>query len=132
MAPLDATAAAAPRRERLYRVVFAFAALYNVAFASWAALWPAQFFVLCGVAPPVSPVLWQCIAMMVGVYAPAYAYAALRPRSARPLVAVALLGKLLGPLGWLSAVRAGEMSVATFPLVAMNDIAWWAPFILFL
>lgn len=119
-------------RERLYRIVFALGALYNLAFGSWVALWPAQFFLLCGVTPPASPALWRCIGMMVGVYAPAYLYAALRPWSARPLIAVALLGKLLGPIGWLCAVRAGELSIATFPLVALNDIAWWAPFVFFL
>ena len=126
-----ARACSAPR-ERLYRIVFGLAALYNLAFGLWAALFPAHFFVLCGVAPPSSPALWQCIGMMVGVYAPAYLYAALRPWAARPLIAVALLGKLLGPVGWLLAVRAGHLPVATFPLVAMNDIAWWAPFVLFL
>ena len=83
-------------------------------------------------AQPNYPALWQCLGMVVGVYGLLYAYAALRLDLARPLVAVGLLGKILGPIGWVVTVSAGEWPLRTFSLIVFNDLVWWLPFTLFL
>jgi hypothetical protein len=44
------------------------------------------------------------------------------------LAAVGLLGKILGPAGWLLTVYRGELPARTFPLILCNDLVWWLPF----
>ncbi|MGH7389707.1 MAG: hypothetical protein ACREM3_09660 [Candidatus Rokuibacteriota bacterium] len=119
-------------RATLYRLVFALAALYNVGFGLWVGFRPHGFFALFGLEPPRDPSLWACLGMVIGVYGLAYAYAAWRPAAARPFIALGLLGKLLGPAGWMLAVARGELPVRTFPLIVFNDVVWWMPFALFL
>src|SRR3989442_11661987 len=70
--------------------------------------------------------------MVVGTYGLGYAYAALRLERAAPFIAIGLIGKVLGPIGWVLTVRSGEWPVRTFPLVLFNDLVWWLPFALFL
>lgn len=119
-------------RAPYYRIVFGLAALYNLGFGLWAGFAPGSFFDLFELGSPNYPALWRCIGMLVGTYALAYGYAAWRPERAAPLIAVGLLGKVLGPLGWIATVYSGEWPVRTFPLVLFNDIVWWLPFALFL
>ncbi len=121
-------------RTRLYRGLLLLAALYNAAFGVWAGLWPRAFFDVFGMPPPNYPAIWQCLGMVVGVYGLLYAYAALRPDAAgsKPIVAVGLLGKLLGPLGLVAIIASGEWPARTFSLIAFNDLIWWLPFTLFL
>ncbi len=121
-----------PYRARLYRAILLLAALYNLAFGAWAGFWPQSFFSLFGLALPLYPAIWRCLGMVVGVYGLAYAYAALRLDRAAPLVALGLLGKVLGPLGWLFTVASGEWPLRTFSLIVFNDLIWWLPFTLFL
>ena len=121
-------------RLRLYRGILLLAALYNGAFGLWAALWPRSFFDLFGLAQPNYPAIWRCLGMVVGVYGLLYAYAAWRPQAegARPIVAVGLLGKLLGPAGLAMIIASGEWPARTFSLIVFNDLIWWLPFTLFL
>jgi small multidrug resistance pump len=121
-----------PYRARLYRLIFAAAAVYNVAFGLWAALFPRAFFLRCAMAPPTYPSIWACLGMVVGLYGLGYAYAAWRLDRAAPFIAIGLLGKLLGPVGWLLAVGHGEWPVRTVTLILFNDVIWWLPFCLFL
>jgi hypothetical protein len=129
---LTAPANLDPYRARLYRALLLLAALYNLAFGAWASLWPASFFDVFDLAPPLYPAIWRCLGMVVGIYGLAYAYAALRLDRAIPLVALGLLGKVLGPLGWLFTVASGEWPLRTFSLIVFNDLIWWLPFALFL
>jgi hypothetical protein len=69
---------------------------------------------------------------VLGLYGLLYAYAARRLDRARPIVAVGLLGKVLGPLGWALAVSGGEWPVRTVTLILLDDVVWWLPFSLFL
>jgi len=118
-------------RACFYRVFFALAAAYNVAFAAWAILWPRAFFDLFAMDAPRYPAIWQCLGMVVGVYGLGYAYAAWRLDRALPFIALGLLGKTLGPIGWVATVR-GEWPIRTFTLILFNDLVWWVPFGLFL
>lgn len=119
-------------RKGLYRLIFAAAAGYNLAFGVWAAIWPGSFFALFDLEPPRYPSTWACLGMVVGLYGAGYAYAAWRLDRAKPFIAIGLLGKLLGPCGWVVAVSSGEWPVRTITLIVFNDIIWWLPFALFL
>jgi hypothetical protein len=121
-----------PYRARLYRLIFATAAAYNIAFGLWAALTPLSFFAFFDLAPPLYPSIWACLGMVVGLYGVGYAYAAARLERAAPFVAIGLLGKVLGPAGWILAVSRGEWPIRTLTLILFNDVIWWLPFSLFL
>ncbi|MBV8199996.1 MAG: hypothetical protein JOZ15_05160 [Acidobacteria bacterium] len=119
-------------RAMLYRLSFAAAAVYNLAFGLWAALLPRSFFLRCDMAPPSYPAIWACLGMVIGLYGLGYAYAAWRLDRAAPFIAIGLLGKVLGPAGWVVAVSQGEWPVRTLTLILWNDVIWWLPFGLFL
>jgi hypothetical protein len=120
------------RHPKFYRAVFNLAALYNVVFGLWTNLWPLSFFHHFGMVPPNYPGIWPCLGMVVGLYGLLYAYAARQLDRARPIIAVGLAGKILGPIGWLMIVSSDEWPARTFPLVVLNDLIWWVPFALFL
>ncbi|PYS94744.1 MAG: alkyl hydroperoxide reductase [Acidobacteria bacterium] len=105
--PVAATEADNPRAS-FYRLFFALAAAYNVAFAAWAIAWPRGFFDLFAMDAPRYPAIWRCLGMVVGVYGLGCAYAALRLDRAHPFIALGLLGKTLGPIGWVATVHGGE------------------------
>ena len=119
-------------RAAVYRLIFAAAAVYNIAFGLWAALTPLSFFSFFDLAPPVYPSIWACLGMVIGLYGLGYAYAAARLDRAAPFIAIGLLGKLLGPAGWVIAVSRGEWPIRTLTLILFNDVIWWLPFTLFL
>lgn len=125
-------AALTPYRARLYRLVLLLAAAYNLAFGAWAGFWPRSFFSIFQLDQPKYPSVWACLGMVVGLYGLAYAYAALRLDAARPLVMLGLLGKILGPLGWVLTVQSGEWPLRTLTLIVFNDLVWWLPLGLFL
>jgi hypothetical protein len=83
-------------------------------------------------APPNYPSIWSCLGMVVGLYGLLYGYAAFRLDRAFPIVLVGLIGKIVGPIGWVMAVRSGEWPWRSFLLVLCNDLIWWVPFALFL
>ncbi len=121
-----------PYRAKLYRFILILAAVYNLAFGVWAGFWPRSFFAVFGLGPPRYPAIWACLGMLVGLYGLAYAYAAVRLDAARPFVALGLLGKILGPIGWVLTVSSGEWPLRTFTLIVFNDLVWWLPLGLFL
>jgi hypothetical protein len=115
-----------------YRVVFALAAGYNVALGLWAVFVPLGFFDLLQLDPPRHPAIWQTLGMVLGLYGLLYAYAARYPYRAVPIVVVGLIGKTLGPIGWVITVQQGGLPARTFPLILFDDLVWWVPFGLFL
>jgi hypothetical protein len=119
-------------RAPYYRIVFGLAALYNLAFGLWAGFAPYAFFDLFHLRPPLYPAIWSCLGMAVGTYGLAYGYAALRLDRATPFIVIGLVGKILGPIGWVLTVRSGEWPVRTFTMILFNDLVWWLPFKLFL
>ena len=120
-----------PFADRLFRITFALAGCYNLAFGLWAAVWPLAFFQLFEIPPPRYPGIWACLGMVVGVYGLLYWHAAWKLETAWPIIAVGLLGKVLGPIGMVTSFsddwprRLGMMCV-------YNDLIWWLPFGLFL
>ena len=113
-------------------MIFGLAAIYNFAFGLWASVFPLSFFRLFELAMPRYPSIWACVGMIVGVYGIAYAYVAWRPDRGAVFVWIGLAGKVLGPIGWLMAVGRGELPPRTFPVILLNDLVWWFPFLFFL
>jgi hypothetical protein len=66
--------------------------------------------------------------MMVLVYAPAYWWAARDPERHAHLVAIGLLGKVLGPVGFAWAVATGRLPQAFALVILTNDVLWWPAF----
>ena len=85
---------------------------------------------LAGLAQPNYPELWQCIGMIVGVYGIGYAIAARDPVRHWPIVLVGLLGKILGPIGFLGAVLHDRVPLEAGLVIVTNDLIWWPGFAL--
>ena len=62
------TAMTGPFADRLFRIAFCLAGIYNLAFGLWAALWPHAFFELFDLQSPRYPGIWACLGMVVAVY----------------------------------------------------------------
>ncbi|MFZ4576727.1 MAG: hypothetical protein ACOYN0_20280, partial [Phycisphaerales bacterium] len=80
----------------------------------------------------VWPQLWACIGMIVGVYGVGYAIASRDPARHWPIVLVGLLGKVLGPIGFVSSAVKGELPWSMGATILTNDLVWWVPFALML
>jgi hypothetical protein len=137
------------RREQIYRVIFILAGVYNIAFGLWAALDPHALFDAFELGPPSHSAVWACLGMVVGLYgliylAVAFTDPARRLSAAivlgrrveydftRFLIGIGLLGKILGPIGFVLAVRGGELPLRMIPLIALDDLIWWVPFAMYL
>lgn len=70
--------------------------------------------------------------MFVLVYAPAYLWAARRPAHHRHLIVIGLLGKVLGPIGFVWAVANDDLPQAFGWTIITNDLIWWPAFGLYL
>jgi hypothetical protein len=121
----------APKRKWM-QMTLSLAALYNLAWGTFVVLSPESLFRWAGMEPPRYPQIWQCLGMVVGVYGIGYAIAATDPFRHWPIVFVGLLGKILGPIGFLKNAldhtlpwRAGWLNVT-------NDLIWWIPFLVIL
>ena len=108
------------------------AGIYNVLWGTLIVLFPLAPFRWFGMAPPNYPEIWQCVGMVVGVYGVGYAIAAFDPFKHYPIILVGLLGKLLGPIGFLNAVIGGRLPWAFGWVNVTNDLIWWVPFALIL
>jgi len=109
-------------------IVLWLAGLYNLAWGAFAVLAPLSIFHWAGMESPRYPELWQCIGMIVGVYGIGYIVAAYDPARHWPITLVGLLGKVLGPIGFASAVMQGKLPVKFGATIITNDLVWWVPF----
>lgn len=112
------------------KATLAAAAVYNILFGAWAVLLPASAFDLAGLEQPNYPEIWQCVGMIVGVYGIGYAIAARDPIRHWPIVLVGLLGKILGPIGFLGAVIQDRVPIQAGLIIVTNDLIWWPGFAL--
>lgn len=108
------------------------AAVYNIAWGSFVVAFPAAPFAWAGMEAPLYPAIWQCVGMIVGVYGVGYALAARSPLVHWPILLVGLLGKLLGPIGFLWYALRGDLPWVAGWVNVTNDLIWWAPFALIL
>lgn len=104
------------------------AALYNLVWGAATGLKPGWLFRLTGLPRDERKTPWQVVGMMVMVYAPAYFWAARRPSMRGELVAVGLLGKMLGPAGFVQSAATGKLPLRFGLTILANDLAWWPAF----
>lgn len=104
------------------------AAVYNVLWGGFVVLFPLVPFEWAGLEPPRYPEIWQCLGMVVGVYGVGYWIAARDPLRHWPIVLVGLLGKILGPIGFLDAAARGALPWRAGWTLVTNDLIWWVPF----
>lgn len=114
---------------RWMRVSLLLAAAYNIAWGTFVIFFPRVPFAWLEMEPPHYIELWQCIGMMVGVYGVAYALAARDPLRYWPIVLAGLLGKILGPIGFLQAALGGNLPWRVGWTILTNDLIWWPPFV---
>jgi len=117
----------APAKPWMAPVLWA-AAIYNLLWGGFVVLFPELPFRWAGMPPPNYPEIWQCLGMVVGVYGVAYALAARDPLRHWPIVLAGLLGKILGPIGFLHAALAGRLPWRAGWTIVSNDLIWWLPF----
>lgn len=108
------------------------AGIYNLAWGAVAIARPHLLFDLSGAERINYPEIWQCVGMIVGVYGIGYLIAAGDPRTHWPIVLVGLLGKVLGPVGFLVALFRGTFPPLFGLTILTNDLLWWIPFAMIL
>lgn len=109
------------------RVLWA-AAAYNLLWGGFVILFPMAPFRWAEMPLPNYPEIWQCLGMVVGVYGVGYAIAATNPIRHWPIVLVGLLGKILGPIGFVRAAWIGSLPWRAGWNCVTNDLIWWIPF----
>ena len=120
------------RRRRLHRWTFAAAGAYNIAWGCYSAVQPQWFFRLTGLPLLNAPAIFACLGMVLGLYGVLYLAVARVPETGWLVAAVALAGKVLGPLGLAWLILTGAWTWSSVVLVATNDLIWWVPFALYL
>jgi hypothetical protein len=103
--------------------------MYNLAWGTWVILFPNHLFDLTGLTRPNYPGIWQCVGMIVGVYGIGYWCAAKDFVRHWPIVLVGLIGKVLGPIGFVFSALSGELPWSWGGLILANDLVWWLPFV---
>lgn len=106
------------------------AAAYNLVWGGWLVLAPDSAAAALGLHGPF--VAWQVVGLLVLVWAPGYWWVARNPRRDAHLVAIALLGKTLGPAGFAWAAARGELPLRFGLTIISNDLIWWPAFTVFL
>jgi len=104
------------------------AAIYNLAWGALVVLAPGTTLGWLGLPAEASREIWQCLGMVVGVYGIGYAIAASDPDRHWPIVLVGLVGKVLGPIGFVVAALEGRLPWRFGWLNVTNDLIWWIPF----
>lgn len=125
---------AAGQRSRLYRYrpwLYA-AAAYNLAWGTAIILFPALIFDALSLERPNYLPIWQVVGMFVLVYAPAYWWAGRHPDRFPQLVLIGMLGKVLGPIGFLWSVATADFPLLFGVTILTNDLIWWPAFVLYL
>ena len=108
-----------------YRPWLRAAAIYNLLWGAGAVLFPGALFNALDLPVPSAMAVWQVVGMFVLVFAPAYWWASQDPYRHRHLVLIGLLGKTLGPLGYVWAAASGALPVAFGWIIVANDRVWW-------
>lgn len=104
------------------------AAVYNLVWGLWVIALPLQLFAWLQIEPPKYIAIWQGMGMVIGVYGLAYWWASYDPVRHWPIVMVGLLGKTLGPIGFLYSWFNGSLPAGFGWMLLSNDLLWWIPF----
>lgn len=115
-----------------YRPWLYAAAAYNLVWGAVNVIAPNALFDLLDLDHPNYTPLWQVVGMFVLVYAPAYWWAGRHPARHRHIVAIGLLGKICGPIGFAWAAANDDIPTAFGWTIITNDLIWWPAFALYL
>ena len=110
------------------RYVLIAASIHNLVWGAWAIAFPLSVFHLARVPEPIYPEIWQTVGLLIGAYGVGYGIAATDPLRHWPLVAIGLIGKVLGPLGFAIAATRGRFPWSFGWPALLNDVVWWLPF----
>lgn len=120
------------KRRKFHQITFLLAGIYNICWGLWAALDPNWLFRFAEMPPINYPDIFACLGMVIGLYGVIYLEVARRPERGFLLAAVALAGKILGPVGLLILIYQGKWQPAAIVMCVTNDFIWWIPFALYL
>ena len=110
------------------KVTLKLAGVYNLVWGLIAIAFPVSMLGWLGVqSSPIAARFWQCIGMIVGVYGIGYLIASVSPYRHWPVILIGLLGKILGPIGFLIAIRNGSLPSSMSRTILTNDLIWWIP-----
>ena len=109
-------------------LVLRLAGIYNLLWGSLVILFPKTAFQWLGLQEPNYPPIIQCLGMVIGVYGIGYWIAARDAATHWPIVLVGLLGKFLGPIGFVYSAWRGEFPWMMGATILTNDLVWWIPF----
>jgi hypothetical protein len=118
--------------QRAYRAVFLAAGVYNIAWGLYTVAEPQWFFRLTGLPRSNTPQIFATLGMVLGLYGILYLDVARRPCQGWLVAAVALAGKILGPVGLAWLIITDTWPADTIILVLTNDLIWWIPFACYL
>ena len=115
-----------------YKIWFKAAAWYNLLWGSLIVLFPAFYFDLIEMEQPKYLAIWQVVGMCILVYAPGYWWASKDPVRFRHYIVIGLLGKLLGPIGFVWSAYQEILPIEFGLTLITNDLIWWPVFFFFL
>lgn len=116
---------------RVWKAVFALAALFNFAVGLPLLLAPVAFYTALKQPVPTDLLSVQTAALLISVFGVGYAMVARDPVANRPIVWLGLLGKAPLPMMVWLQVRAGKASMSAFQLT-LGDLVFSILFLVFL
>lgn len=116
---------------RKFQYWFYAAATYNFIWGFLNIVFPEIYFKWIGMDPPTDLAMWQVVGMFVLVYAPAYWWAGRYPSRHYHLILIGLIGKVLGPIGFVWSVVTGQLPLAFGWVILTNDLIWLPAFFLY-
>ena len=114
------------------KVILYLAGMYNIIWGIIVVTFPIELFEIAGMKQPNYPELFQCIGMMIAVFGVAYLAAAPNPLRHWPIVLAGLLGRILGPIGFIYSAVKGTFTWIAGITIITNDLIWLLPFSLIL
>ena len=120
------------RRRRFHQRTFLLAGIYNLIWGAWTGLDPQWLFRMTGMELINHAEVFACLGMVIGVYGLLYLEVARRPEHGFAIAAIGMMGKVLGPIGWVIAVATGRWPLSSGILILTNDLIWWIPFAMYL
>ncbi len=115
--------------ERLLKVVFRIAAIYNIAWGAIVILFPNLLFDIFSIEHINYPFVMAGLGMCIGLYGYGYWVVARDLKSYPQLVVIGFLGKFLGPIGWFWTVQTTSLPLRTMWTNVFNDFIWLPFFI---
>lgn len=114
-----------------FRYWFYAAAAYNLLWGLVVCAVPRWCITLLGIEGMISVPFLQVLGMVVGVYAYGYWLLASDPVRYCGFVWIGLVGKVLGPFGFLLYALRGDLPWSFGATIVLNDVVWWPAFLAF-